>query len=104
MRASFPDLTIDGDMIEGSGPKGKYLREMFRLPFLMKKGKYDLAHGHFGPTLICLLFVRTAKVITFQGADLLVNPTKHVSRLLTPHASWVIIVSQRLRGLFPMSR
>jgi len=41
--------------------------------------------------------VRVPVVVTFHGSDLLVNPTKHISRLLAPTAAKVIVVSERLR-------
>jgi glycosyltransferase involved in cell wall biosynthesis len=97
MREHCPDLTIDVHVIEGYRPKGEYLREMLRLPAIVKRGRYDIVHAHFGLTLVSLLLVRAPVVVTFHGSDLLVNPTKHVSRLLAPKASKVIVVAQRLR-------
>jgi glycosyltransferase involved in cell wall biosynthesis len=97
MREHCPDLTIDVHVIEGYRPKAEYLREMLRLPAIVKKGRYDIVHAHFGLTLISLLLVRAPVVVTFHGSDLLVNPTKHLSRLLAPKASKVIVVAQRLR-------
>ena len=97
MREHCPDLTIDVHVIEGDRPRGEYLQEMLRLPAIVKKGRYDIVHAHFGLTLVSMLFVRAPVVVTFHGSDLLVNPTKHVSRLLAPRASKVIVVSQRLR-------
>jgi glycosyltransferase involved in cell wall biosynthesis len=97
VREYYPDLTIDVRVIEGYRPRGVYLREMLRLPAIVKKGRYDIVHAHFGLTLVSLLLVRTPVVVTFHGSDLLMNPTKHVSRLLAPWASKVIVVAQRLR-------
>ena len=97
MRDFYHDLTIDVHVIEGDRPRGAYLREMLRLPFVVKKGKYDIVHAHFGLTLVSTLFVRVPVVVTFHGSDLLVNHTRHVSRLLAPTASKVIVVAQRLR-------
>jgi glycosyltransferase involved in cell wall biosynthesis len=97
MREQCPDLTIDVRVIEGDRPRGEYLREMLRLPAVVKKGRYDIVHAHFGLTLVSLLLVRAPIVVTFHGSDLLINPTKHVSRLLAPRAARVIVVAQRLR-------
>src|SRR5271169_5117781 len=97
MRKCYPDLTIDVRVIEGLRPRWPYLREMLRLPAVVKKGGYDIVHAHFGLTLVSTLLVRVPVVVTFHGSDLLVNPTKHVSRLLAPMASKVIVVAQRLR-------
>jgi len=97
MRACFPDLTIDVRVIEGERPRWPYLREMLLLPAVVKKGRYDIVHAHFGLTLVSTLFVRAPVVVTFHGTDLLINPTKHVSRFLAPMVSGVIVVSQRLR-------
>ena len=97
MRECFPDLTIDVRVIEGDRPREEYLREMLLLPAVVKKGRYDIVHAHFGLTLISMLLVRAPIVVTFHGSDLLLNPTKHLSRLLAPRASKVIVVSQRLR-------
>jgi hypothetical protein len=99
MREQCPDLTIDVRVIEGDRPRSAYLREILLLPAVVKKGRYDLVHAHFGLTLVSLLLVRAPVVVTFHGTDLLVNPTKHVSRLLAPRASKVIVVAQRLREL-----
>jgi teichuronic acid biosynthesis glycosyltransferase TuaC len=97
MREHFPDLTIDVHIIEGERPRWPYLREMLLLPSVVKKGRYDIVHAHFGLTLVSTIFVRAPVVVTFHGSDLLVNPTKHVSRLLAPMASKVIVVSQKLK-------
>lgn len=97
MRECYPDLTIDVRVIEGVMPKWAYLREIFLLPIAVKKGKYDIVHAHFGLTLISTLFVRVPVVITFHGSDLLVKPTKYVSRFLAPMASKVIVVAQNLK-------
>lgn len=97
MREQCPDLTIDVRVIEGDRPRGEYFREMLHLPTVVKKGRYDIVHAHFGLTLVSMLLVHVPIIITFHGSDLLVNPTKHVSRLLAPRASKVIVVSQRLR-------
>lgn len=97
MREHCPDLTIDVRVIEGERPKGEYLREMLRLPAIVKKGRYDIVHAHFGLTLVSMLLVRAPVVVTFHGSDLLMNPTKHVSRFLAPKASRVIVVARRLR-------
>lgn len=92
-----PDLDIDVRVIDGDRPRGEYLREMLRLPAIVTRGKYDVVHAHFGLTMVSLLLVRAPIVITFHGSDLLVNPTKHVSKFLAPRASKVIVVAQRLR-------
>ncbi len=63
----------------------------------VKKGKYDIVHAHFGLTLISTLLVRKPVVITFHGSDLLVSPTKYISRLLAPTAAKVIVVAERLK-------
>ncbi len=97
MRKQFPDLTIDVHIIKGDRPKGEYLIEMLRLPAIVKKGRYDVIHAHFGPVLVSLLLVRVPVIITFHGSDLVVNRTKNVSRLLAPKAVKVIVVSHRLR-------
>ena len=96
MRELYPDMVIDVRVIEGERPRWAYLREILLLPAAVKKGRYDIVHAHFGLTLVSTLLVRTPLVITFHGSDLLVNPTKHVSRLLAPMASKVIVVSQKL--------
>jgi len=98
MRECYPDLTIDVRVIEGERPRWPYLREMLLLPAVVKKGRYDIVHAHFGLTLVSTLFVRVPVVITFHGSDLLVNPTKHISRLLALMAARVIVVAQRLRA------
>ncbi|RJR23041.1 MAG: glycosyltransferase [Nitrospiraceae bacterium] len=97
MRETCPELTIDVRVIEGHRPRKEYLQEMLLLPAVVKRGGYDVVHAHFGLTLISLLFVRTPIVITFHGTDLLVNPTRYISRFLAPTASKVIVVAQRLR-------
>ena len=97
LREQCPDLTIDVRVIEGDRPRWAYLREIPILPAVVKRGRYDIVHAHFGLTLVSTLLVHAAVVVTFHGSDLLVNPTKHISRLLAPMTSKVIVVSQRLR-------
>jgi glycosyltransferase involved in cell wall biosynthesis len=70
---------------------------MLRLPDIVKKGRYDIVHAHFGLSLISTLLVRVPVVVTFHGSDLLLKPTKYLSRFLAPRAAKVIVVSQRLR-------
>ncbi len=70
---------------------------MLRLPFVVKKGRYDMVHAHFGLTLVSTLFVRAPVVVTFHGSDLMMSPTKHVSKLLAPRTARIIVVAQRLR-------
>jgi|GEM_PF-217082 len=98
MREQYPDMVIDVRVIEGARPRGAYFREMLRLPFLVRRGGYDIVHAHFGLTLISTLFVRVPVVITFHGSDLLVNRTRYVSRLLAPMAAKAIVVAEKLRG------
>jgi len=38
IREYYPDMTIDVRVIEGERPRWPYLREMFLLPALVKKG------------------------------------------------------------------
>jgi len=97
MRVHFPDLTIEVRIIEGKRPRWAYLREMLLLPSVVNKGKYDIVHVHFGLTLVSTLFVRAPVVVTFHGSDLLLSPTKYLSKILAPKASKVIVVSQKLR-------
>ena len=97
MRETYTDMTIDVRVIDGERPRWGYLREIFLLPIAVKKGKYDIVHAHFGLTLISTLFIRVPVIITFHGSDLLVSPTKYVSRFLAPTASKVIVVAQSLK-------
>ncbi|HBG05926.1 MAG: hypothetical protein A2075_04040 [Geobacteraceae bacterium GWC2_58_44] len=97
LREYCPDLAVDVRVIEGERPRWEYLREMLLLPAVVKKGRYDLVHAHFGLTLVSTLLVRAPVVVTFHGSDLLVNPSKQVSRLLAPRATKVIVVAQKLR-------
>ena len=98
LRERYPDLTVDVHVIEPFGPKVKYLWEMLRLPAVVKKGGYDVVHAHFGLTLVAVLLVRAPVVVTFHGSDLLMPPTKYLSKLLAPKAAKVIVVAQRLRA------
>jgi glycosyltransferase involved in cell wall biosynthesis len=97
MREVYRDLTIDVRVIEGERPRGAYLLEMLRLPGIVKRGRYDLVHAHFGLTLVSTLFVRLPVVVTLHGSDVFVNPTKHLTRLLAPRSAKVIVVARRLK-------
>jgi hypothetical protein len=87
MRECCPDLTIDVSVIEGDRSRWRCLREMLLLPAAVRKGGYGIVHAHFGLTLVSTLFVTVPVAVTFHGSDLLLNPTKHVSRFLAPRAS-----------------
>ena len=39
MRGCYPDLTIDVHVIEGLRPRKEYLRDMLRLPAIVRKGR-----------------------------------------------------------------
>lgn len=97
MRRLYPELQIDVRIVEGERPRWPYVREMMLLPFVVSKGRYDIVHAHFGLTLVSMLFVRAPVIVTFHGSDLLVSPTKHISRFLAPLASRVIVVAERLK-------
>lgn len=97
IRKYYPDSVIDVHVIKGEKPKWAYPREMLVIPGVVKKRRYDIVHAHFGLSLISLLLVHVPIIVTFHGSDLLVKPTKYVSRLLAPMASKVIVVSERLR-------
>lgn len=98
MQKNYPDIIIDVYVIEGWRPRWAYIRAMLLLPALVKKGRYDLVHAHFGLTLVSTLFVNVPVIITFHGSDLLMNPTKHVSRFLAPMTSKAIVVAQKLKA------
>lgn len=97
IRRLYPDIAVDVRVIEGERPRWPYVREMLRLPGIVRKGRYDIVHAHFGLTLVSTLFVRTPVVITFHGSDLQVSPTRQLSGLLAPRASKVIVVAERLK-------
>lgn len=99
LRELFPELTIDVHVIEGDRPKWEYLREMVRLPAIVNNGRYDIIHAHFGLSLISLLLINAPIVVTFHGSDLLLNPSRYISRLLAPRAARVIVVSQKLQSV-----
>lgn len=94
---NYPDMTIDVYVIEGLRPRFAYIRAMLLLPAFVKKGGYDIVHAHFGLTLVSTLFVRVPVIITFHGSDLLINPTKHISKFLAPMTSKAIVVAQSLK-------
>ncbi len=96
LRDNYTDLTVDVCVI-AERPRWVFLREMLLVPTIVKRGKYDIVHVHFGLNLITTLFVRVPLIVTFHGSDLLVSPTKYLSRLLARMATKVIVVSQRLK-------
>ncbi len=93
----YQDLTIDVQVIEGDRPRKEYLRTMLLLPGIVRKGRYDIVHAHFGLTLISTLFIRVPVIVTFHGSDLLINPTRKISRILAPTAEKAIVVSKKLQ-------
>lgn len=97
MRQNFTDMDIDVYVIEGLRPRWSYIRAMFLLPNYVNKGGYEIVHAHFGLTLISTLFVKVPVIITFHGSDLLLNPTKYISKILAPTTSKVIVVAQSLK-------
>ncbi len=98
LRECYSDSVIDVRIIEGERPRWGYIRDIFLLPITVMRGKYDIVHAHFGLTLVSTLFVHIPVVITFHGSDLLINPTKHISKLLAPMASRAIVVSNKLKA------
>ena len=97
LRELYPDMVIDVRLIEGERPRWAYLKEIILLPIAVRRGKYDVVHAHFGLALISTLFVGKPIVVTFHGSDLLVSPTKYISRILARRASKVIVVAEGLR-------
>lgn len=69
----YEDCQIDTYVI--SGKKG-YLKSIFEIPKIVKRGKYDVVHAHFGYSAFFTLLSRYAAlktVITFHGSDILMN-------------------------------
>ncbi|TWJ19062.1 glycosyltransferase [Geobacter argillaceus] len=97
LRTCCPELTVDVFVVEGYRSRLEYVRSMLRLPGIIKRGRYDIVHAHYGLTLLALIFVTVPVVVTFHGSDLLVSPAKHLSKLLARKASRCIVVARRLR-------
>lgn len=92
------ELHIDVHLIDGAKSKKEYLKTLFRLPGIVRKGNYDLIHAHYGLSLISLIFVQIPIVITFHGGDLLRwKIVKYISKLLCRKAAYAIVVSENLR-------
>jgi glycosyltransferase involved in cell wall biosynthesis len=98
LRSTFPhELELDVYLVDGSRSKAAYLKAMLELPAVVRAGKYDVVHAHYGLTLVALLFVRSPIVVTFHGSDLLKQPVRMLSKLLARKAVAVIVVSENLR-------
>ncbi|KAF0219934.1 MAG: group 1 glycosyl [Geobacteraceae bacterium] len=97
--SAFPDeLQIDVYLVDGSLSKVSYVKALFELPKVVKSGKYDVVHVHYGLTLLALLLVKAPIVATFHGSDLLRQPVGFLSRILAKKADRVIVVSENLRS------
>lgn len=100
LRAAYPDeLDIDVYLVDGSQSRMSYLKALFEIPRIVRAGKYDLVHAHYGLTLVSLLLVRVPIVVTFHGSDLLKQPVATFSKLLAAKASRSITVSGNLRAV-----
>lgn len=100
LRAAYPDeLDIDVYLVDGSQSRMSYLKALFELPRIVRAGKYDLVHAHYGLTLVSLLLVRVPIVVTFHGSDLLKQPVATLSRLFSAKTDRIITVSGNLRAV-----
>lgn len=100
LRAAYPDdLEIDVYVVDGSQSKASYFKALFKLPRVVRAGKYDLVHVHYGLTLVSLLLVNAPIVVTFHGSDLLKQPVATLSKLLSVKADRLISVSGNLRAV-----
>ena len=104
LRKNFAnEIDVDVYFINGSESIFNYLKALFVLPRLVKKERYDLAHVHYGLTLISTLFVSIPIVVTFHGSDLLLWYVKMVSKLMQFKVSKTIVVSKKLKKEMPFA-
>ncbi len=89
-------LHIDVYFVRGYRSPLNYFIDIFRIPLLVKKKKYNLVHVHYGLTLISVLLVDCPVVVTWHGSDLLRTPVKYICKLLKFKASRSIVVSRNL--------
>lgn len=69
-----PDVHFDVCYIEGENKgKAEYLKSVFKVNRLIRRGHYDLVHIHFGPSGLYLLSPfskRVPTIVTFHGSDI----------------------------------
>ena len=97
------EIEIDVHFINGSESILNYLRSLFSLPKIIRKEQYDIAHVHYGLTLISTLFMSIPVVVTFHGSDLFLWYVKMVSKLMQFKVSKNIVVSKKLKKEVPTS-
>lgn len=98
LRNQYTDeLDIDVYLVNGSESKINYIKALFSLPFMVKKGKYDLIHVHYGLTLFSVLLVPIPVIVTWHGSDLLTSPVKFLCNILRYKACRSIVVSSNLQ-------
>jgi glycosyltransferase involved in cell wall biosynthesis len=95
------ELEIDVYFINGSKSNLEYLKALFRLPQVIKKKQYDIAHVHYGLSLISTLFIFIPIVVTFHGSDLSIWYVKLLAKLLQFKASRKVVVSKALKRVIP---
>ena len=84
----YPDeIEIDVYFINGSESTLNYIKALLLLPKEIRKKKYDIAHVHYGLTLISTLFISIPIIVTFHGSDLMLWYVKIISKLLKFKAS-----------------
>ena len=83
----------------------QYLLSLIRIPFILRRNRYDVVHIHYGISgLFLLLFKPSAKVyITLHGADILKEQGRKWQILLTKRivrrADKVIILSKEMEDV-----
>ena len=105
LRTARPAWTFDVATIAGPRGRSDYLRAAFRLRRMMRTGRYDLAHAHYGLTgLSAVIGGVRPLVLTLHGGEIEVPWQTPLTRLAMRRSAAVIAVSEWVRSRFADTR
>ena len=100
---------IEYDLVFINGRKSKlnYLKSIFSINRILKQGKFDIVHIHFGLSGFFLLFnpaLRIPAILTLHGSDTNANKSfglfLFISRLVVKRVSKAIVLNEKMIKLF----
>ena len=84
----YPELDFDVYYVNGRKGYGEYLKSMFAINKMIRRGDYDLVHAHYGLAGLFTLMPFRRKiptVLTLHGGDIQIAQNKYVQVFLTKH-------------------
>lgn len=102
----YPDVEFTNYTIHGLEHKMEYLKSIFEVPKLIRSGKFDIVHIHYGISGLFMLFMRKPKipvVVTLHGGDIQIENGHPYQIMLTKRiikrCNFVFSLNDRMKAI-----